>query len=67
MHQNAGRLRMRRFLADNRADKHGTHKYAPAVFGLDAADLERRYAFYTARHDVHGAHSRDASERSTAR
>jgi hypothetical protein len=47
--------RMQGFLAENAADKHGTHKYAPAVFGLDVAELERRYAFYTDRHDVHGA------------
>ncbi|HEY8120167.1 MAG TPA: sulfotransferase [Myxococcota bacterium] len=47
--------RMRAFLADNASDKHGVHKYAPAVFGLDIAQLERRYAFYTQRHDVRGA------------
>jgi len=46
--------RIRAFLADNAADKHGVHKYAPAVFGLDTAQLERRYAFYTQRYDVRG-------------
>ncbi len=47
--------RLHRFLADNASDKHGVHKYAPAVFGLDVAELERRYAFYTERHDVRGS------------
>ncbi|HEU4429731.1 MAG TPA: sulfotransferase, partial [Myxococcota bacterium] len=47
--------RIRAFLADNAQDKHGVHKYAPEVFGLDAAQLERRYAFYTQRYDVRGA------------
>jgi hypothetical protein len=46
--------RMQRFLADNAADKHGVHKYAPAAFGLDVAELDLRYAFYTQRHDVRG-------------
>jgi hypothetical protein len=46
--------RMQRFLAENAADKHGVHKYAPAAFGLDVRALEERYAFYTARHDVLG-------------
>ena len=47
--------RMRRFLSENASDKHGVHKYAPGVFGLDTAELERRYAFYSERHDVRGA------------
>jgi hypothetical protein len=47
--------RMRAFLAANASDKHGVHKYAPAAFGLDPAQLERRYAFYTQRYDVRGA------------
>jgi LPS sulfotransferase NodH len=47
--------RMRAFLAANASDKHGVHKYTPATFGLDAAALERRYAFYTDRYDVRGA------------
>lgn len=47
--------RMRAFLAANASDKHGVHRYTPATFGLDAAALERRYAFYTQRHDVRGA------------
>jgi LPS sulfotransferase NodH len=48
--------RMRAFLAANASDKHGVHKYAPAAFGLDPAQLERRYAFYTQRYDVPGTH-----------
>lgn len=47
--------RMRSFLAANASDKHGVHRYSPASFGLDAAELERRYAFYTERYDVRGA------------
>jgi hypothetical protein len=46
---------MRSFLAANASDKHGVHRYSPASFGLDAAELERRYAFYTERYDVRGA------------
>jgi hypothetical protein len=42
--------RMRAFLADNAADKHGVHRYAPEAFGLDLEALAARYRFYTARH-----------------
>jgi hypothetical protein len=41
--------RMRRFLAENRADKHGTHEYSFADTGLDAGsvrDRSRRYVEY---------------------
>ena len=44
--------RMRRFLADNRADKHGRHTYSLAPGGLDEATERARYAVYQARHDV---------------
>jgi LPS sulfotransferase NodH len=47
--------RMRAFLAANASDKHGVHSYAPAAFGLDSAQLEQRYAFYTRAYDVRGA------------
>jgi LPS sulfotransferase NodH len=47
--------RMRAFLAANASDKHGVHRYTPASFGLDAARLEQRYAFYTRRYDVRSA------------
>jgi hypothetical protein len=41
--------RMRRFLAENRADKHGAHEYSFADTGLDAGsvrDRSRRYVEY---------------------
>jgi Sulfotransferase family len=41
--------RMRRFLAENRADKHGAHEYSFADTGLDAGrvrDRARRYVEY---------------------
>jgi hypothetical protein len=44
--------RMRRFLADNARDKHGSHRYALADAGLDAATERRRYARYQERHRV---------------
>jgi hypothetical protein len=47
--------RMREFLGANASDKHGVHRYSPAAFGLDPAQLERRYAFYTQCYDVRGA------------
>lgn len=40
------RRRMAAFLRDNPAGRHGAHRYAPADFGLDAADLDRRFASY---------------------
>lgn len=40
------RRRMTAFLRDNPAGRHGTHAYAPAGFGLDTADLDRRFAAY---------------------
>ena len=33
------RAAMHRWLAENRQDKHGGHRYAPEEFGLDAAEL----------------------------
>ena len=41
--------RMRQFLDENRADKHGSHEYSFADTGLDAGavrDRARRYAEY---------------------
>lgn len=38
--------RMRRFLAENPADKHGAHAYTLAAAGLDVATERRRYAAY---------------------
>jgi uncharacterized membrane protein YfbV (UPF0208 family) len=34
------------FLTANRAHKHGFHRYALADFGMDAADVNRRFSFY---------------------
>ena len=44
--------RMRRFLADNPADKHGRHHYSLAAAGLDPAIERRRYAAYQERFGV---------------
>jgi hypothetical protein len=44
--------RMRRFLAENRADKHGRHTYTLGLGGLDEATERRRYAEYQARHAI---------------
>ena len=44
--------RMRRFLADNRVDKHGRHTYALGLGGLDEATERRRYAAYQQRHGI---------------
>ena len=41
--------RMRRFLADNRVDKHRRHTYRLALGGLDEATERRRYARYQER------------------
>jgi hypothetical protein len=45
---------MRDYLARNRQDKFGSHRYAPEDFGLDRQSLVERYRFYTDRHDVQG-------------
>jgi hypothetical protein len=44
--------RMRRFLVDNRADKHGRHTYSLALGGLDEATERARYAAYQARYEI---------------
>ena len=44
--------RMRRFLAANPRDKHGTHRYALADAGLDPAAERARYAAYQQRFAV---------------
>jgi hypothetical protein len=41
--------RMRRFLADNRADKHGRHRYRLSLGGLDEATERKRFAAYQER------------------
>lgn len=40
---------MRNFLAANPKDKHGTHRYSLAQFGLDADEQAERFAGYRAR------------------
>ncbi len=44
--------RMRRFLAENRADKHGRHTYTLGLGGLDEATERRRYAEYQERYGI---------------
>ena len=43
---------MRRFLAENAADKHGTHRYSLHDGGLDPDRERRRFAFYQKRFAV---------------
>ncbi len=44
--------RMRRFLAENPRDKHGTHRYSLAFAGLDAERLRPAFADYQKRFGV---------------
>jgi len=44
--------RMRRFLAENPRDKHGTHRYSLAFAGLDADRLRPSFADYQRRFEV---------------
>jgi hypothetical protein len=44
--------RMRRFLTDNRADKHGAHEYTFADTGLDAGEVRERARRYIEYFDV---------------
>jgi hypothetical protein len=44
--------RMRRFLAANPADKHGTHRYTLTATGLDLATERQRYADYQRRFGI---------------
>lgn len=44
--------RMRRFLADNARDKHGTHRYDAASFGLDPSTTRARFGAYMDRFEV---------------
>lgn len=43
---------MRRYLADNGQTRHGVHRYRPEDFGLDAVELERRFAGYRKQYDL---------------
>jgi hypothetical protein len=44
--------RMRRFLAENRADKHGRHTYSLGFGGLDEATERARFGAYQARYEI---------------
>lgn len=46
------RARMEAWCRDTPRDKHGSHDYNAADFGLDPDDLQRRFAFYYARFSV---------------
>ncbi len=41
--------RMERFLMENPRDKHGTHRYALEMFGIDAEKTAERFAAYSER------------------
>ena len=47
-----GRGAIERFLAANPKDKHGVHRYTLEQYGLDAAELTRRFAAYCERFDI---------------
>jgi hypothetical protein len=38
--------RMRRYLAEHRQHEHGPHRYTAGEFGLDAAEIDERFAEY---------------------
>ena len=46
------RRRVDRFQDANPKDKHGPHRYVPVEFGLDEADLRRRFGDYIERYGV---------------
>ena len=48
----AAQARMEAWIADNRQEKHGRHDYAAEDFGLSAAELRGRLAFYQQRFAV---------------
>jgi hypothetical protein len=48
----AARAAIERFLAANPKDKHGAHRYTLEQFGLDRAELTRRFARYIARFEL---------------
>jgi hypothetical protein len=43
---------VRRYLADNPRDKHGSHRYTLEEFGLDAAEVDAAFAAYNDRFGV---------------
>jgi hypothetical protein len=44
--------RMRRFLDENPKDRYGKHRYSLTRFGLDAADVGKRFSEYRDRYEV---------------
>jgi hypothetical protein len=46
------RERMQAWRRNTPRDKHGDHRYDPAAFGLDVAQLRERFRFYSERFDV---------------
>jgi Sulfotransferase family len=44
--------RMRRYLDENPANRHGVHRYTATEFGLSAADLDARFARYREHYDL---------------
>ncbi|MCJ8156117.1 sulfotransferase [Sphingomonas sp. LaA6.9] len=46
------RARMLAWRANTPKDKHGSHTYDPAEFGIDIAALRTRFAFYSGRYGV---------------
>ena len=44
--------RMGKFMAENRREKHGVHRYRLEMFGIDAAEASDRFAGYCRRFDV---------------
>ena len=48
----AGESAMRRWHAENPQGKHGEHRYSAAEYGLDADEMDERFAGYVARFDV---------------
>jgi hypothetical protein len=52
--------RMRAFIASNPRDKHGTHRYTPAMFGLDAHQIGQQFEEYYRRFDVPRAEAEGA-------
>lgn len=46
------RSRLRRFVQRNPQGRHGAHRYSLAEYGLDPADLDRRFATYRTQFDL---------------
>ena len=51
-HDKASEARVQRYLATERGDKKGAHKYSAEVYGLDARAIHEEYAAYIARFQI---------------